>query len=145
MADLRPWYKLWVSCLSDPDLQNLSLEDWARWVRLGVFIKAHGTNGKLIVKAPFTSLLQLLHVTDPVTLMCKLGLLPHVKTCNDPDMLQVIIEFENWYKYQVDSSASRVRKFRAKSNDLRREVEEKRITGRFSERQQPELKGPYGG
>ena len=145
MADLRPWYKLWVSCLTDPDLQNLSLDDWARWVRLGVFIKAHGTNGKLIVKAPFTAILQLLHVTDPVTLRGKLGAFPHLKTRNDPDMLHIEIEFENWHKYQVDSSAARVRKHRAKSNGVRREVEEKRITTALFERQQPELKGPYGG
>jgi hypothetical protein len=145
MADLRPWYKLWVSCLTDPDLQNLTLEDWARWVRLGVFMKAHGTNGTLIVKAPFTSLLNLLHVTDPVTLMCKLGLLPNVKTRNDSEMLQITIEFDNWHKYQVDSSAARVRKHRAKSNGRRREVEEKRITTPFLGTSKADLAGPYGG
>jgi len=145
MADMRPWYKLWVSCLSDPDLQNLSLEDWARWVRLGVFIKAHGTNGKLIVRAPFTALLNLFCVTDEGALRGKLGALPHLKTRNDPDMLQLHIEFENWHKYQVDSSASRVRKHRAKSNDIRsRSRREENYDTSFSPKSTP-LKGPYGG
>ena len=37
--------------MHDPDLSNLSLEDFARWALLGTYIKAHGTAGTLRLAA----------------------------------------------------------------------------------------------
>ena len=50
MASQRPWMKLWTTALRDPDLEALTLEDWARWCRLALYTAAHGTDGVLLFK-----------------------------------------------------------------------------------------------
>src|SRR3989304_6152508 len=36
MADQGLWFKLWCSAATDPDLQNLSNADFARWAKFGL-------------------------------------------------------------------------------------------------------------
>lgn len=64
MADQRPWWKLWVSALTDADLEALSLEDWARWARLCTYIKMHGEGGRLVVRYPAAALSDLFRYTS---------------------------------------------------------------------------------
>lgn len=141
MADQAPWFKLWGTCLTDPDLQNLSLKDWACWARLGVYTKLHGTKGKVTFSAPFSALYELFKCHSMTDITATLRTFPHVILRNDQPALQIEIEFKNWHKYQRDSSAERVRKFRAKRNALEeKRREEKRKHGVSS----GEMDGPYG-
>jgi hypothetical protein len=110
-------------------LQNLNLEDWARWVRLGVYTKLHGTRGTIVFKAPFTALYELFKCHSMSDITTILLSFPHLILRNDQPALHIEIEFKNWHKYQVDSSAERVKRFRSKRNALeekrsRREIEE---------------------
>jgi hypothetical protein len=64
VADQGKWFKLWCSALGDIHLENLELEDWARWLRLGAFTKQHGTDGTLMISDPARGLQTLLRLTD---------------------------------------------------------------------------------
>lgn len=116
MADQGVWFKLWVSALSDPDLANLSLEDFARWTILGAYIKAHGQAGSLHLKAPARALCGLLRVQDFPALQGVLHRLPNV--VEETDNVAVsgetcsTVSFLNWSKYQGDYSTPRVRAMR---------------------------------
>lgn len=52
MADNGMWFKLWIGAEDDPDLGNLSLENFARWCKFGLYMKKHGTGGTVVLKAP---------------------------------------------------------------------------------------------
>lgn len=129
MADQGVWFKLWCSALSDPDLANLSLADFARWCILGTYIKAHGTAGELRLTAPARALSGLLQVGDFAALQEVFHRLPNV--CMEKDNSAVssetvlIVSLRNWAKYQGDYSTHRVRKFREMKRSKRR-GEEKR-------------------
>lgn len=149
MSDQGKWAKIWVSVLANPDLENLELHEWARWVRLIVFMKAHGTNGKLSFKPPFRALQNVLRVETFNDLKEVIINLPNFKwleplpnashTPLHDDIGKHMITCHNWFKFQGDMSTERVKKFRQKqtvsptvpSNDecngLRRE-EKRRIT-----------------
>lgn len=129
MADQGVWFKLWCSALADPDLSNLSLEDFARWAILGTYIKAHGTAGALRLTAPARALSGLLQVGDFMALQEVFHRLPNVVvekenfTVSSETILTV--SFRNWAKYQGDFSTPRVRKMREMKRSKRR-GEEKR-------------------
>lgn len=140
MADRGVWFKLWGISLNDQGLQNLSLENWARWVRLGVYTKVHGKNGKMKFRAPFNALLDLFRCTAITDIEGLLPSFPHVEILwsdvTNGVPLQLEIKFHNWYKYQHDSSLLRVRKHRANvtrnvtvQEEKRREVEENKKRG----------------
>lgn len=117
MADRGVWFKLWGICLNDQGLQNLSLENWARWVRLGVYIKVHGKNGKVKFKSPFNAILDLFRCTSITDVEGLLPSFPHIEILwsdvTDGVPLQLEVKYKNWHKYQCDSSLLRVRKHRA--------------------------------
>lgn len=149
MSDQGKWAKIWVSTLANPKLENLELHEWARWVRLILFMKAHGTNGKLVFDPPFRALQTVMRADSWDTLLEFVRHCPgftlfeplqsplHQPSQHKDDRWMIVCK--NWYKYQGDFSRERVSKWRKKqtvtptvtslsqSNGLRRE-EKRRIT-----------------
>jgi hypothetical protein len=64
MADLGQWWKLWVSALDDPDLDNLDISDFGRWAKFGAFVKAQGTSGQVILRPPARKLCAMFQVAN---------------------------------------------------------------------------------
>lgn len=166
MSDQGKWAKLWTTVLADPELENLELHQWARWVRLLIFIKAHGTDGKLMITEPCRSLQNTLRMSSFEELVALLLVLPSY-TLKDAttESLQTashialqdaqirlkryMLTVKNWNKYQGDFSVERVRKHRAKhsvtgsvtsngeSNGLRREEKRRDVTSTSFSSQEP--------
>ena len=130
MADQGKWFKLWCSAADDPDLSNLSDEDFGRWCRMGIFIKEHGKAGVVIFRKPAIALLRTLRVTTLETALSILTDFPNCFTVSDET--NVTVTWRNWLKYQGDYSTGRVRKFREvkrpKKRGEEKRKEEKRIT-----------------
>lgn len=143
MADQGKWFKLWNAAIEDADLENLELEDWARWAKLGAYIKAHGTDGKIRFPFPFRKLLDIFRTDQIEHAKVILKRFPNVYvgerevtvTSVTSSNVTLEIEYQNWFKYQGDFSGDRVRKFRDKKRHhvtaqeekrSRRDVEEKR-------------------
>jgi hypothetical protein len=149
VSDQGKWAKIWISTLANPDLENLELHNWARWVRLILFMKAHGTNGKLSFSPPFRALQNVMRVATFEELIALITNLPNFKVLQplpnashtplQEDSGKYMLTCRNWFKFQGDMSTERVKKFRQKqsvtstvtsngeSNGLRRE-EKRRIT-----------------
>ncbi len=109
MADNLKWFKVWTSITDDPDFLEMSLEDIARWVLLGAYIRKHGENGQLIVSDKvLANLLRCEIVTLNVTITKIHNVVKTTNTCNDKN----IVTFKKWHKYQIDNSSERVAKFR---------------------------------
>lgn len=141
MADQGKWFKLWVSALSDSALEDLSIEQWFQWVRLGVYIKAHGTDGVLHLTPPSNALRNVLRLANYNAIIEAIKLLPGYKL-EKTETVTIELRYDgepytvtsqNWHKYQVDSSVTRVKRYRAKKassvtvqEEKRRDVEEKR-------------------
>lgn len=128
MADQGKWFKLWVNALTDPTLEELDTEQWFRWVRLGVFIKAHGEAGELTFASPGRALQNLLRIDNFLDMIKCINKLPgyvieeNVTPASPAPSLNSIIipsqfkiKCKNWHKYQGDFSVKRTRKWRAKS------------------------------
>ncbi len=114
----RRWVKIWHEILSDPDFQNLDLEQQARYYHLIVSTSAHGQKGRLTIDRPARQFSHLMHCDtfDTLKLAIK-GVANTMKNlsfidskCND----KFSVTFQKWHKYQVDSSAERVARFREK-------------------------------
>lgn len=145
MADQGKWFKLWCSSLHDESLENLSLEDWARWARLGAYIKEHGRDGMIRFSPPYRALMNLFRVSTLEAAKLALNEFPNC-TLGERNLtvspgtvgpVSLEIEFTNWHKFQADLSSTRVRNFRSRKRQRetiqeekrsRREVEEKRLT-----------------
>lgn len=132
MADQGRWFKLWCSSLNDIDIENLSLEDYARWVKLALLVKQQGDAGTLHISSPAFSLQNIFRVTSFEEALKCVRHMPNVvseeiKSRRENDashVTSVIVTFKNWRKYQHDSSAERMRRKRkrdAKSDALRGE------------------------
>lgn len=122
MADQGRWFKLWISALSDPDLRNLSLEDFGRWCAFGAYLKLHGDEGRLTVKVPAVALQELFRVPSFEAVCKVLDAFPNCRV-NTPRVtgqipLHMKVEWLNWQKYQVDDSSDRVRRWREKQRGL---------------------------
>jgi len=128
MADNGRWFKLWCSCVGDPDLDNLSIADFGRWAKLGAIIKEHGSEGKLTVSPPARSLCATLQLETFDALVQCVSAFPHVtmrreNTSVSPEtslFVSFVIEYDNWAKYQGDFSTYRVRQFREKNANMKR-------------------------
>jgi len=122
MADQGRWFKLWVSSDDDPDLANLSLDDFARWCLFGIFLKKHGTNGSVSLIPPCTALVQKFRVQSFFDVMQVIEKFPN---CTVSSETNPTVTWHNWLKYQGDFSTDRVRKFRDMKRSKKRR-EEKR-------------------
>lgn len=133
MADQGVWFKLWCSALDDPDLDNLALEDFARWTKLGVLIKRQGTGGELRLTPPARGLCAMFQVPDYQALIAAFLRLPNVHIKGDEEhvafetvaFVSCVVSFHNWAKYQGDFSTHRVTRWRQVKR-LRREETKKR-------------------
>ena len=112
MSDQGKWYKLWVSSLTDGDLDNLPIEEFGRWAKLGAVVKSQGANGSVQIIPPARTLCALFQVPNFEVLKQKLSLLPNVIITPSGSNGCFTVTYKNWYKYQVDSSSERVARFR---------------------------------
>lgn len=148
MADQGKWFKLWCSSLGDDGLENLELDDWARWVRLGTYMKLHGTDGQITVQEPARALLNLFRVAKFNDLKIIVDRFPNVQmrradftvSTETNTTVSWTIEFQNWFKYQGDFSSDRVKNFRLRKRARETAQEEKRR--RREETRQEESKSP---
>lgn len=125
MADQGKWAKLWISCLRDPKLDILSLEDFARWVKMLILTKEQGTSGELTIYPPAPSICTMLQVKNCNELLTTLMRFPHTNVVTT-EHRYIILTFHNWHKFQVDNSSDRVTKFRHRVTTKKRR-EEKRV------------------
>jgi len=131
MSDQGQWFKLWIGADEDPDLGNLSLEDFGRWCKLGIYLKKHGNNGSLVIKEPAIPLQQRFRVSTFESVVSVLQKFPHCrverrdKSSVSPETT-LTVTYENWLKYQGDFSTNRVRKFREMKRSKRRGEERRR-------------------
>ncbi len=117
MADQGRWFKLWYEALSDPDLANLSIADFGRWAKFGVYVKAHGTDGSIRLVPPCRVLLVHLELMSFKDLIACISSFPNVEISRDDhvrngDDVTITAKIRNWRKYQIDSSAERQRRYR---------------------------------
>lgn len=138
MAEQGRWFKLWCSASDDDDLDNLDVADFGRWCKLGAHIKVHGTNGKLTLHPPQRTLCAKLQINTFEDLILVLKSMPHCtlneEQISDPSgvtdaSVTYTFTFDNWKKYQEDSSWLRMRKKReedANSVTNKKRGEEKR-------------------
>ena len=140
MADQGRWFKLWTTAPYDPKLADLSLEDFARWCLFGTYLKTHGENGSITIKAPGKSVKDLFRVETFEEVIKVLARFPNCDVEEVPIAVtitdrHIIVRWRNWHKYQVDSSSDRMVGWRQKQREgvtskKRREEkrgEEKRI------------------
>lgn len=117
MSDQGRWFKLWVSALSDPDLSNLGIDDFGRWCKLGAYMKAHGTDGTLKILPPARTLCAYMQVVTMEELLACISRFPNCQIRHDDGVTINVtnafsVTWRNWRKYQVDSSAERMRRKR---------------------------------
>ena len=130
MADNKRWFKVWTSLLTDPDFDDIHNPVIGAWLRLGAVVALHGESGKITMSK--TQLLKRIHMQSATeieaqNMLNELSRL-HVKVDNSCNGT-CIVTFKNWHKYQVDSSAERVAKYRNSvtvQEEKRREENKKR-------------------
>ena len=117
MADQLPWWKLWTSVLTDDAMQALSLEDFARWCFLGVWLRQHGDGGSGVISRSSHALTRAWRSRNWTSVMVILQRLPNVSVevlevdpSGEPIALRVAMA--NWRKYQEESSTQRTRAWR---------------------------------
>jgi hypothetical protein len=122
MADTLQWFRLWISSLTDPDLDNLSIADFGRWAKLGAYIKQQGTAGTVLIHPPARALCGMLQVPDIDTLIDAIKRFPNVEIEEGKNSALRVTDasvtfsvcFRNWQKYQVDTTWVRMRRMRSK-------------------------------
>lgn len=125
MADQGRWWKLWCSALSDPDLENLSLEDWARYCRFGAYVKEHGNNGVVMLSEPGTAVRNLFRLSSLTDVINTIRKFPNFTVTGETI---AIVTVSNWQKYQGDNSADRTRAWRQRVTPKKRREEIKKRT-----------------
>lgn len=130
MADQGLWFKLWCAALDDPQLDNLPMDDFGRWAKLGAFLKRHGRAGEVRIEAPARLLCAAFQVPDFAALVAMFQRLPGVimRSANGsvPVGTIVYVSLLNWAKYQGDLSTSRTRRFRARERSRGEEKEKEK-------------------
>jgi len=120
MPPHRPWLKTWISLLTDPDFDALTLQDQARWLRLFLYVGANGERGQLVLKEGLDpsrtgsgSISNLFRLRFAKQTREALGRLPNVvvEDAQFPST-ETTITFTKWAKYQEDNSQERLRKHR---------------------------------
>jgi hypothetical protein len=123
VADQGKWYKLHIGWDDDPHLSCLSLADQARWCKLGTYLKAHGTNGSIVLISPAKPLQNKFEVStfnDVISCIERLpgySVLRGKKSSVKRDagyVTNVTVTSKNWYQYQSDFSRDRMRRLRSR-------------------------------
>ncbi|KKM43853.1 hypothetical protein LCGC14_1562360 [marine sediment metagenome] len=131
MADQGRWFKLWITANTDPDLENLTLENFGRWCRFGAFLKAHGTRGTIKIKPPGKALCNLFRVQTFDEVLVIFRLFPNTEMRYGKDTVTVEVSWRNWLKYQEDTTVARRMKrhraLRSKKRGEEKRGEERRI------------------
>lgn len=139
MADQGVWFKLWLSADDDPDIGNLSLEDFARWCKLGMYIKKHGTGGAVDLKPPCIPLQQKFRVQSFDDVLHVISMFPN---CAVTGVTNPTVTWGNWHKYQGDNSVDRVRKFRQRVTAKKRRDEIRRDEKRKEDKEEDNTSHP---
>lgn len=131
MADQGLWFKLWCTAPSDPDIGNLSLENFARWCLLGAYLKVHGNDGLLCISKPAEPLRNFMRCQSFEHLLSTLKMFPncdvHEKQEKGTDWLvPITIEWKNWSKYQGDYSTYRTQRFKERERFKKRREEKRK-------------------
>ena len=123
---------MWCSADDDPDLDNLSIEDYGRYCKLGAQTKEHGTDGVLVIRPPARTVLAKLQLPDFDSFIAFARRLPNVhidaRSDNGSGVTDVTVTFANWSKFQGDYSGDRVRAHRAGVTPKKRRDETRRNT-----------------
>lgn len=141
MSDQGQWFKLWVGSDDDPDLGNLSNEDFGRWCKLGIYVKKHGVEGTINIKPPAKILQNKFAVSSFENVVSVLKKFPNLKINGDAnssvsDETNLTVTLLNWLKYQGDYSTHRVRKFREMKRSKRRGEEKRKEEKRKEEKEE---------
>lgn len=140
MSDNKKWVKAWTNLLTDPDFQNMRIEDKGRWFTILLLLGEQGRHGSVRFYPPSPMICLLLGVSAFDALK---PVLKHLSECNISTALHkdgsLIIKMKNWRKYQVDNSADRVRAWRHQNVTRKKRGEEKRgdVTPFLSEKEPP--------
>lgn len=134
MADRGQWVKLWCSAEDDPDLSALSLEDFGRWCKLLIYVKRHGTDGRVVFKKNANILREKFRCKSDDEVVSVLASFPNVTVQEKqnetfPNVTALIVTFCNWNIYQGDNSAERTRLWRERvtiQEEKRREEKKKK-------------------
>lgn len=108
----RRWVKVWHEVLSDPDFQDMTLPQQARWYNLLVFTSANGEKGSVIIDPHSRTIKNLLQCNDNDN-VC--DILRNIKNIilTLYDNAQIGVTFSSWSKYQVDTTSyERVQRYR---------------------------------
>jgi hypothetical protein len=107
MAEQHRWFKLWYSALTDDHLQDLPPAlRWA-WAALGAHTKVHGDKrGRVAISPQNAALAGAMGVTtsDLKSVILQLPNVHVEEGRNRHD--HFIVTWDNWYQYQVDSTAT---------------------------------------
>jgi hypothetical protein len=131
MSDQGKWFKLHTSVLNDSGLEELSLEDFARWAKFGAYLKTDGTDGVVTLKRPASFLIRMFRVQTFEEVINVLRKFPNCvidekQNCSVSTETLTTVSFSNWLKYQGDYSYGRVLKFRANETAKKRREEKRR-------------------
>jgi hypothetical protein len=146
MADQGKWFKLWTTAAHDPDLCNLSLDDFARWTLFGCYLKTHGNEGAIILKSPAVAIQHLFRLTsfeDVIKTLRKFPSCLVIEKQENYDTCETIVNvsWKNWHKYQGDVSTTRTQDFRDRERSKKRR-EEKRGEQKRREVKTPSISPP---
>lgn len=113
VADQQKWFKLWTTAPSDDDLIALPVADRWAWAVLGCHTKTHGSRGTVSISLANVALAGQMGI-DVTKLHETCARLPHVNV-QKPDNGKFVVTWQNWLKYQEDSSVyERVKRLRSK-------------------------------
>jgi hypothetical protein len=84
VADQGKWFKLWCSSLEDQALENMELDEWARWARFGTYIKRHGHAGEIEVNAPCRALQNLFRLNSYYEVLSSILKMPNIIIATAP-------------------------------------------------------------
>lgn len=147
MADQGKWFKLHCGWDDDPHIDALSLEDQARWVKFGTYMKEHGTDGKVVLIEPARTLQNKFRVTAFDDVINLLKIFPNYDVGEKQNstvtrVTSVTVTINNWYRYQGDFSRYRMRKFRSHVTAKKRGEEKRREETRRDEKKNNTLQRP---
>ena len=126
MADLKRWFKVWTTILSDSDFDPErpgTMEDLGKFVWLGAYVAQHGDSGTASIAKD--TLFRKMRVTALSQLTSRLALHNVLFEEGKTRHGDITVILKNWHKYQVDTTmAERQQRSRAKKRGEERRREE---------------------